>query len=120
MRILPAFTAWWMAKNYFLSFFCRFCAFSVCHFPVIFLSFCSAAVIPPVIFVSFCDSSAFFGSVLLSVHRACPSMCCKALGVEQLKDEGPGIGAGKGGPASCWSRGRSDVVGVGGVAGPAV
>ena len=85
-------------KELFLSFFV---VISVPFLCVIFLSFCSAAVIPPVIFVSFCDSSAFFRSVLLSVYWACPCMCCKA--------------AGKGGPAGCWSPGRSDAVGVGGV-----
>ena len=46
----------------------------------------------------------FIGRVLVCVARLWRG--------EQLKDEGPGIGAG------CWSRGRSDAVGVGGVAGP--
>ena len=38
----------------------------------------------------------FIGRVLVCVARL--------WGGEQLKDEGPGIGAGKGGPAGCWSR----------------
>ena len=107
-----------MAKNYF----CHYLIISVPFLCVIFQSFsCHSALRLSFLQSLLCHSViALHSSVLCCFQFIGRVLVCVARlwGGEQLKDEGPGIGAGKGGPAGCWSRGRSDAVGVGGAAGP--
>ena len=107
-----------MVKNYF----CHHLIISVPFLCVIFQSFsCHSALRLSFLQSFLCHSViALHSSVLCCFQFIGRVLVCVAWlrGGEQLKDEGPGIGAGKGGPAGCWSRGLSDAVGVGGVAGP--